>query len=83
MFYPKIYPHVCRIMEPTSRVLQVAGRETPLPRQARRITMPQLGETKAATWEQKENGRLPSKSSNGFGTRFRFVLFDDTSFQSL
>ena len=83
MFYPKIYPHVCRIMEPTSWVLQVAGREPPLPRQARRITMPQLGETKAATWEQKENGRLPSKSSNGFGTRFRFVLFDDTSFQSL
>ena len=47
MFYPKIYPHVCRIMEPTSRVLQVAGRETPLPRQARRITMPQLGETQS------------------------------------
>jgi len=60
-------------MEPTSRVLPVAGREPPLPRQARRITMPQLGETKAATWEQKENGRLPSNRQ--MASELDFVLF--------
>ena len=72
MFYPKFYPHVCRIMEPF-RVLQVAGREPPLPR--RRITMPQLGETKAATWETKREWAVAVKIVKWLRNSISFCSF--------